>query len=53
MKTCIRLLVAVCCAAMLLTMTACSGRQYKYVFRHGRATPCAGDHSCAGGNSGP
>lgn len=25
MKTCIRLLCAVCCAAMLLTMTACSG----------------------------
>ena len=29
------------------------GRQYKYVFRHGRSDPCAGDHSCAGGNSGP
>ena len=39
MKTCIRLLCAVCCAAMLLTMTACSGGNKNTSSATAEATP--------------
>ena len=39
MKTCIRLLCAVCCAAMLLTMTACSGGNTNTSSATAEATP--------------